>query len=179
MTGPHPLAFRDAHHVGVCVPDLDAARRWLVAVLGAVPVADWGPFADPDGDTVHALLDVDPRASVRGAFLRVGPTTNVELVEVAGTDGRDRFGGPQDVGTAHLAVFVDDLDTVLVRLRDDQRVAWVGRPAGMPDGHPLAGYRFAFARAPWGLLLELVSYPDAAEPRFTAAGMYTPPPATP
>lgn len=42
--------------------------------------------------------------------------------------------------------------------------------------NPLAGYRFTFARAPWVLLLEVVSCPQpAADTAFRDAGMYTPP----
>jgi glyoxylase I family protein len=127
------------------------------------------------------LLRVDPRTSVRGLFLRLGPTTNVELVELSGTPRRDGFGGAADAGTAHLALFVEDLDAALDAARDRPGIEWVGADAAMPEDDPLAGYRFAFARAPWGLLLELVSYPESlAAGRAAEIGMFTPgPPRSP
>lgn len=171
-----PLPFRDLHHVGVSVPDLDAAASWFADVLGARPITGWGPFADAHGSMLADLLQVDPRTSVRGLFLRLGPTTNVELVELSGTPRRDEFGGAADVGTAHLALFVEDLDAVLDAARDRPGIEWVGADAAMPADNPLAGYRFAFARAPWGLLLELISYPESlAAGRAAEVGMFTPP----
>lgn len=172
---PQPLPFRDLHHVGVSVPDLDVAAAWFADVLGARPITEWGPFVDARGSMLADLLDVDPRTSVRGAFLRLGPTTNVELVELSHVRRREEFGGAADVGTAHLALFVDDLDSVLDAARDHPGIEWVGVDASMPAENPLAGYRFAFARAPWGLLLELISYPDAlAAGRAAEIGMFTP-----
>jgi catechol 2,3-dioxygenase-like lactoylglutathione lyase family enzyme len=51
-------------HVGITVPDVAAASAWFGDVLGGANPLTFGPFADPTGDFMHQLVDVDPRAVV-------------------------------------------------------------------------------------------------------------------
>ena len=52
-------------HVGITVPDIDAAVAWFEDVMGCVAPLTFGPFADPTGTFMQDLLDVDPRAVVQ------------------------------------------------------------------------------------------------------------------
>ena len=44
--------------------DVAAAAAWFADVLGGSNPLTFGPFADPTGDFMHQLVDVDPRAVV-------------------------------------------------------------------------------------------------------------------
>ena len=63
MSGGLPgLAGTD--HVGFTVPDIEAATRFFVAVIGCELVFEIGPFKSDD-DWMQAQLGVDPRAVIR------------------------------------------------------------------------------------------------------------------
>jgi catechol 2,3-dioxygenase-like lactoylglutathione lyase family enzyme len=51
-------------HVGFTVPDLEAATRFFVDVIGCVQVFEIGPFQSDD-DWMQVHLGVDPRAVIR------------------------------------------------------------------------------------------------------------------
>jgi catechol 2,3-dioxygenase-like lactoylglutathione lyase family enzyme len=52
------------HHVGFTVPDLEAATRFFVDVIGCVQVFEIGPL-ESDDDWMQLHLGVDPRAVIR------------------------------------------------------------------------------------------------------------------
>ena len=49
---------RNVDHFGYNVPNLDEAIDFFVEALGAKEAFHWGPMADPDGDTMAAMLGV-------------------------------------------------------------------------------------------------------------------------
>src|SRR5206468_2708744 len=51
-------------HIGITVPNIDVAASWLEHNLGMTNPLVFGPFADPVGDFMTALVDVNPRAVV-------------------------------------------------------------------------------------------------------------------
>jgi catechol 2,3-dioxygenase-like lactoylglutathione lyase family enzyme len=61
-----------------------------------------------------------------------------------------------DVGGHHIALYVDDLDTAVEYLRSHE-VTVLGEPTES-KGHNF-GQRWVYFLSPWGLQLELVSYP--------------------
>ena len=168
---------RNVDHVGLTVPDLEQAIAFFVDVLGADLLFRAGPFADPDGDAMATTLGVDPRASATVALLRCGPVTNVELLEFRAPDRAAAPPRNSDPGAAHLAFYVDDLDAAVAYLRGQPGVEVMGGPT-VVVGQPSAGLRYVYVRSPWGLQLELASYPDGlVYERTTAARHYGPAPA--
>src|SRR3712207_8334399 len=63
-----------------------------------------------------------------------------------------------DVGIQHLAVYVDDLDAAAEHLRR-HGVNLMSGPNPLPGPEAGEGNRFIYARTPWGLTVELISYP--------------------
>ena len=51
-------------HVGITVPDIKLARRWLQKNLGGEAPLRFGPISDPTGTLMTDLVDVDPRAVI-------------------------------------------------------------------------------------------------------------------
>ncbi|CND52642.1 Hypothetical glyoxalase/bleomycin resistance protein [Mycobacterium tuberculosis] len=156
--GPTGLpGLRGGDHLGITVPDLEEATRFFVDVLGAEQFYDLGPFASED-DWMRTHLGVDPRARVeRLRFLRLGAGLNLELFEYSVNEQRCQPPLNSDVGGHHLALYVDDMAAAVEHLRA-AGVEVMGEPTRRTAG-PSAGQTWVYFKAPWGLQLELVSYP--------------------
>ncbi|GAB3674678.1 VOC family protein [Angustibacter aerolatus] len=156
MTGPLP-GVRRLDHVGLTVPDLDQAQRFLVEVLGCEFLYALGPFGDDDGEWMQEHLGVHPRARVpQNRFFRLPDGTVLEVFAYEAPDQRREPPRNSDVGGHHLALYVDDLDAAVAALHE-HGVEVLGEPTASSSHHE--GQRWVYFRAPWGLQLELVSYP--------------------
>ena len=148
---------RGIDHVGITVPDLDDAERFLVDVLGAVPVYVLGAKRSDD-DWMTRQLGVHPRTVIDEIrFYRLGHGTNLEVFHYSAADGQAPHPRNSDIGGHHLALYVDDLDAAQQHL-EAHGVQVMGEPvrsAGAAEGQ-----RWLYFRAPWGTQFELVSYPD-------------------
>jgi catechol 2,3-dioxygenase-like lactoylglutathione lyase family enzyme len=92
------------------------------------------------------------------SFLRCANGANIELFEFYSPDQREEFPRPSDVGIQHLAVYVDDLDAAVEHMRR-HGVNLMSGPNPLPGPEAGEGNRFIYARTPWGLTVELISYP--------------------
>lgn len=144
-------------HIGITVPDLEQATRFLVDVLGCEYMYSLGPFVHAD-DWMSEHLDVDPRAVMKQLhFLRCGGQAIFEVFEYSAPDQSRTGPRNSDVGGHHVALYVDDLDAAVGYLRShDVRV--LGEPT--VSSGPSTGQRWVYFLAPWGLQFELVSYPN-------------------
>jgi glyoxylase I family protein len=152
-----PLAgLRGLDHIGLTVPDLDEAIGYFSTVFGAVEVLRH-PGYQPRPGTNRRNFARDERVEVVGiALLRLGDT-NLELLQYRGP-GSGPPPGTSDPGGHHLAFYVDDLDAACTHLRD-RGIEVLGDPLPFAGGEAGEGARFVYTRAPWGLFVELVSYP--------------------
>jgi catechol 2,3-dioxygenase-like lactoylglutathione lyase family enzyme len=167
---------RSVEHVGITVPDLEAAVRFFVDVLGADELYRVGPFSDPDGDWMEKQLAVHPRASCVVSHLRLGPNLNIELFGWDAPDARREAPRASDVGAAHLAFYVDDIDAAAEYLTA-HGARFLGEPQHIEEG-PSAGYVWWVFHTPWGLPLELVYRPEHLPyEQATPARFYGPAPA--
>lgn len=147
---------RGIEHVGLTVPDLDAAVRFFVDVVGCTFVFDGGRYGD-DPAFFRDRLGVPAEAALRYVFLRCGHGPNLEVFEYEAPDAVATPPRNCDVGGHHLAFYVDDFDAALAHL--DAAGVEVLRPASFIEDGPAMGSRWVYFRAPWGLQLELVSWP--------------------
>jgi catechol 2,3-dioxygenase-like lactoylglutathione lyase family enzyme len=164
---------RGLDHVGLTVPDLDQAVRFCCDVLGATELFRHGPYpASPDAPRQFGR----PADSwvVGIAMLRFG-AGNLELLQIESPSASTAPPRPDDAGGHHLAVYVDDLDTAVEAARRSG-VEVFGEPMPLPGPEAGEGARFVFLRAPWGLVLELVSYPagKAFEQYAGSPGLHDP-----
>ena len=149
--------LRGSDHFGFTVPDLDEAERFLVDVLGAVPVYTLGPKRDDD-DWMTVHLGVHPRTVIREIrFYRLGNGSNLEVFQYDAADGQAPQPRNSDIGGHHLALYVDDMDEAVAYLRAKD-VDVMGEPVA--SGGASAGQRWLYFRSPWGMQFELVSFPD-------------------
>ncbi|EGL65729.1 glyoxalase/bleomycin resistance protein/dioxygenase [Agrobacterium sp. ATCC 31749] len=150
--------LRGLDHIGITVPDLDAAINFLSEVLGCIVVYRAPAFGDQTGTFMKDQLNVHPRATVRGvAFLRCGHM-NLEIFEFQSSDQALDLPKNSDVGGHHIAFYVDDIETAAEHLKKYD-VKMLGKPIVERDG-PDLGVIWQYFLAPWGLQMELISYPD-------------------
>ena len=153
---PGMPGLRGVEHVGLTVPDFDAARDFFVRVMGCEFVVDGGVMDGPE--VMEWQLGVDRRARCRWGFLRCGHGPNFEIFEYSGVEQREVPPRNSDIGGHHLAFYVDDMDAAVAHLRSEG-IGIMGEPQLIETG-PAAGARWVYFLAPWGLQLELVSAPN-------------------
>ncbi len=160
-------------HIGFTVPDLDEAVAFFVDVIGCEPFYELGPFQS-DGDWMEKHLDVHPRAVMkRLRFLRCRNGSNFEIFEYAAPDQNSRQPRNSDVGGHHLAFYVDDIDAAVAYLKT-KGVRVLGEPTVRKEG-PSAGQSWVYFLSPWGMQLELVSFPQGkAYERETSRRLWHP-----
>jgi catechol 2,3-dioxygenase-like lactoylglutathione lyase family enzyme len=149
--------MRGGDHLGITVPKLDEAVKFFVDVIGCEAFYKLGPFkADNDWMQVH--LNVNPRAEIpQIRTVRCGHGLNLEIFEYNSPDQNKALPKNSDVGGHHLAFYVDDMGKAVEHLRA-HGVKMLGEPTVMKEG-PSAGETWMYFLAPWGMQLELVSYP--------------------
>jgi len=144
-------------HIGFTVPDLDQAVQFFVEVIGCEAFYDLGPFQS-EGDWMTEHLNIHPRAVMRRLkFLRCRNGSNFEIFEYDSPDKNRTQPRNSDVGGHHLAFYVDDIAAALDHLRR-HGVRILGEPTVRESG-PSGGQTWVYFLAPWGMQLELVSYP--------------------
>lgn len=163
----HPMARKDVaaarqfglcgiDHIGFTVPDVDEAHRFLVDVLGAVPVYALDGKRS-DGDWMRTHLGVHARTVIRDVrFYRLGTGANLEVFEYESADGQAPQPRNSDVGGHHLALYVADLDAAMEALRQ-RGVEFMGEPTA--SAQAALGQRWVYFKSPWGMQFELVSFP--------------------
>lgn len=156
--GPAGLpGMRGTDHIGFTVPNLDAAVAFFVDIIGCEPFYELGPFQSAN-DWMQTHLNVHPRAIMRRLqFLRCANGSNFEIFEYESPDQRLQQPRNSDVGGHHLAFYVDDIDAAVAYLKA-KGVRVLGEPTLRSSG-PNAGQTWVYFLAPWGMQLELVSYP--------------------
>ncbi len=151
--------LRGTDHIGFTVPDIEQATRFFVEVIGCELIYSLGPIEDPEGDWMQTHLDVHPRAGVRELrLLRCRHGSNFEIFEYSAPDQVTRQPRNSDVGGHHLAFYVDDFDAALDYLKS-RGLRILGEPTVRHDG-PSAGQTWIYFLSPWGMQLELLSFPD-------------------
>ena len=144
-------------HVGITVPDLEAAHAFLVDVLGAEYMYRLGPFRSDDG-WMAEHMDVHPRTVMEQLrFYRIGGQAVLEVFQYDAPDQATTGPRNSDVGGHHVAFYVDDLDAAIAYLHE-QGVTVLGEPTTSRGASE--GQRWVYFLAPWGLQMELVSYPQ-------------------
>lgn len=136
---------------------MDEALAFFQQVLGAELLYEVGPYA-ADDDWMTENLGVDPRAEIpRICMIRVGNGPAFEVFQYK-ADPQDKTPPRNsDIGGHHLAFYVNDIDAATEDLRR-RGIQVLGDPKVIKDG-PSKGLSWAYFLAPWGLQLELVSYP--------------------
>jgi catechol 2,3-dioxygenase-like lactoylglutathione lyase family enzyme len=145
-------------HAGIMVPNIEEATAWFKDIMGATDPLTFGPFSDPTGTLMHDLVGVDPRAVIpQIKQLRIGHSANIELLEYQAPNQSHKLPKNSDFGGHHIAFYVTDIDKA-VKYMKSRGVEKLLGPFSVTAG-PAAGQTINYFRTPFGLFIELISYP--------------------
>ena len=151
--------MRGHDHTGITVPDMKQAVTFFEDIIGCKKAFSCGPFSDDKGNLMKDMLDVNPRAVITQiTMIRCGYGSNIELFSYESPDQKVVQPKNSDVGGYHIAFYVDDIRAVDAYLRAKGVWTHFG-PVPIKEG-PAAGQTILYFKAPWGLQLEAISYPD-------------------
>jgi catechol 2,3-dioxygenase-like lactoylglutathione lyase family enzyme len=168
--------LRGIDHVGLTVPDLETASRFLEEALGAIPLYDVQALDAPPmaGAQTEAQLGLPSGAKVvHMRLLRVGEGPSLELFQFADASQRDAAALP-DFGLQHFALYVDDVDEAAARF-EAAGGELLSPPNALAGAEAGPRNRWLYGRAPWGSLIELITYPDGVRAPESTPGRWTPP----
>jgi catechol 2,3-dioxygenase-like lactoylglutathione lyase family enzyme len=155
-------------HVGFNVPDLDQAVQFFSGVLGFHKVYEEGKLSlDSAG---KKAFNIRQTAEItRIAMLETGNGSNIELFEYTSPERNLERPMNDDIGWYHIAVYTDNMDKSIAYLKA-KGVHIIGAPIEHKTG-PNAGLTGVYFQTPWGLQIELVTYPkgmdyEKAHPKY-------------
>lgn len=150
--------MRGHDHTGITVPDIEQAITFFRDIMGCELATSFGPFADDKGTFMKDLLNVHERATIKQiSLMRCGFGSNIELFQYTSPDQRAEVPKNSDIGGHHIAFYVDDIDAAAKYLKDNNIRTMMG-PFPVNEG-PAAGQVILYFLTPWGLQLELITYP--------------------
>lgn len=146
-------------HIGFTVPDLEQAVSFFGDVIGCDTFYQLGPFSGGGSSFMSDYLNVDRNATIPAMrLMRCGYGLNLEIFEYTAPERNMVPPRNSDVGGHHIAFYVEDMNVAVSYLRE-KGVKVLGYPTTTTAG-PTAGQTWVFFLTPWGMQLELVSYPD-------------------
>ena len=151
---------RGINHVGLTVPDLDVATRFLREAAGARFCYDGLTRDDPprEGELVERQLGLPKGARiVRQRMLRIGNGPGLEIFEIEAADPAEAP-GLADRGWNHICLYCDDLPGALARMVAAGGVS-LSEIHGNSAHEDTPGNGSVYVRPPWGGLIELQTIP--------------------
>ena len=151
--------MRGHDHTGITVPDMNQAITFFTDVLGCQKIMAFGPFSDDKGTFMKDVLDVHPRAVITQiSQIRCGYGSNIELFSYQSPDQQVVQPKNSDIGGYHIAIYVDDIKAADKYLKSKGVFTLLG-PIPINEG-PAAGQAILYFKAPWGLQMEAITYPN-------------------
>jgi catechol 2,3-dioxygenase-like lactoylglutathione lyase family enzyme len=90
--------------------------------------------------------------------IRCGSGSNIELFNYSSPDQKVVQPKNSDVGGYHIALYVDDIKAAEEYLKAKGVQTYAG-PIPIKEG-PAAGQSILYFKAPWGLQMEAITYPE-------------------
>ena len=116
-----------------------------------------GGQVDTDPKFMTNNLSVSPSSKLKYSFLRCKTGPNIEIFEYTAPDQKVICPKNSDVGGHHLAFYVDDIE-IAIQYLQTKNITIQGDVNFITEG-PAGGSAWVYFLAPWGLQLELVSFP--------------------
>lgn len=155
------MSIRGIDHIGITVPDIEEATRFLIDALDAELIYQSVAPEDKnlDNEAQQQTLRLAPGTTIKAIRmfkLQHGP--GIELFEMHGPDQREPLRA-SDFGLQHFAVYSDDIGAALKRFNTaGGEVFTTPQPLGFPMEEG-AGNCFCYGRTPWGSIVEFITWP--------------------
>jgi len=114
MTTP---VIRGVNHIGITVPDIEAAKSFLVEAFGGQVIYQSSGPQDPprQGPEFERAVGAYPGTVVRAqAMVKIGTGPDIELFEMHGPEQAQPVRA-SDFGITHFALYADDIDASVAR----------------------------------------------------------------
>ncbi|MCP1535573.1 MULTISPECIES: VOC family protein [Methylorubrum] len=152
---------RGIEHVGLTVPDMEAAVRFFRDVFGAEELyaltrKEAAPIGGPEVSAVNGISPTSVIRDLRMLRLHNGP--NLELFEMSEVH-RPTPTGINDIGLHHFSIYCDDVAAIAAKARDCGAQLLEG-PSPLSSYEAGDGNAIRFIRTPWGMLIELIQIPS-------------------
>jgi lactoylglutathione lyase family protein len=152
-----PVTPRTFSHIGLSVPDLDAAVKFYTEVLGFYMINAPLDIHEDDSPVGQMCTDVFGAGwdSLRIAHLATADRIGFELFEFKNNKAPDENLPFRQHGTFHFAIQDPDLEGLL------ERIVAAGGKQRMPVREYFPGekpYRMVYVEDPFGIVFELYSH---------------------
>ena len=148
--------LKGTDHIGFTVPNLKEAVLFFKEVIGCEEYYTMGPLQASERE-LFRRLDVPSDATIMIQLMRCASGANFEIFEYQSSSQRDVLPRNSDHGGHHLAFYVDDIEAAVDYLKK-KGIEVQGEAEYKTEGES-AGESWVYFKAPWGMQLELVSYP--------------------
>jgi catechol 2,3-dioxygenase-like lactoylglutathione lyase family enzyme len=148
--------IKSVDHTGFTVSSLEDSLIFWVDVMGFNHLYTW---TFETGSLIEEVVGV-PGAAMRLAMVE-GPGHKIELLEYTSpADRKTHKPRSSDVGSVHLAFYVENIDALLARIAG---VGWlpVGNVQTVESGER-KGLRLIYVRGPDGVTIEFLQLPEDA-----------------
>ncbi len=154
--------IRGIDHLGITVPSIESATEYFKTAFGAEVIYDVLTARDVPlgGAAIEAAVGINEGTRVRAIrLLKLHDGPSLEIFEYTAAEQRSSA-IPSDFGLQHLAIYVDDLPEAANRVRAAGGYVLPG-PTDLPEIEGGSGNKFWYTRTPWGMTIELISYPSS------------------
>ena len=157
---PIQSTVRGIDHLGITVPDIESATRYFASAFGAEVLYDVlspseMPLGGPEIEAAVGIAEGTVVRAIRLLKLHEGPS--LELFEYVASSQKASV-IPSDFGLQHMAIYVDDIAAAAERVQQAGGQLMAG-PVDLPEIEGGPGNQFWYTRAPWGMTIELITYP--------------------
>ena len=154
MSSHYPRTFS---HIGISVPDLEAAVKFYAEVLGWYVIMEPTTITEDDSDIGQMCTDVFGAnwKSFRIAHLSTGDRVGIELFEFPDNQRPDNNLEYWKTGTFHFCVQDPDVEGLVEKIKAH------GGKQRMPIRHYYPGekpYRMVYVEDPFGNVFEIYSH---------------------
>ena len=168
--------IRGIDHIGITVPDIDAATKFLVEALGAEMIYESYAKSNPpqEGADVERALNVpEGTQMVAVRMLKIEHGPGIELFEFHARVQREAVSA-SDYGLQHLCVYADDIDASVARFEKAGGLMFKGPGDFMFPKEIGPGNRWCYGRVPWGAVIEFIHYGDMPYEKDTSLRRWKP-----
>lgn len=150
----YPRAF---NHIGLSVPDVDAAFKWYTQVLGLYPIMAPTEI-ERDASAIGVMCDDvfgDSWTKFKICHLATADRIGIELFEFPDNESPDNNLEFKKTGIFHFCITDPDIEELALKI-----VATGGKQrmpvrSYYPDEKP---YRMVYCEDPWGNIIEIYSH---------------------
>lgn len=154
--------LRGIDHVGITVPDIEAATVFLIDSFGAQVIYESFTADQPPQGGTEMERDLNLASGtqlIAARLLRLGIGPEIELFQVK-VDNQRPAARPSDFGLQHLALYVDDMDEAMRRFEAAGGKMLSGANPFLFPKETGPGNSFCYGQTPWGMMIEFLTYPS-------------------